>query len=130
MLISKETLIDAVALGAGAATAKVVQRKLIDQFLPGQSELTKNFITLGIGILTPTIVRGRIAAAYGGGMVAASVAGLIDPVLTKAGLQGVNDVMMGEIAPSNDTPMMGTTATIFNSPVNDFTQGAAGEMDF
>lgn len=129
MLISKETLIDAVALGAGAATAKVVQRKVIDQFLPGQSEMTKNLITLGIGILAPTLVRGRIAAAYGGGMVAASVAGLIDPVLQKAGLQGVNDVMMGEIAPGTDMPLMGAS-TIFNAPANDFTYSGAGEMDY
>lgn len=129
MLFSKETIIDAVALGAGAATAKVVQRKVLDKFLPATNETTKNLITLGIGILTPALVRGRIASAYGAGMIAASAAGIIDPLLQKAGLQGVGNVMMGEIAPSQDTPLMGAS-DIFTSPQTDFTYSAAGEMDY
>jgi hypothetical protein len=95
MLISKETLIGAAALGAGAIAAKVVQKKVVPMLLPTASENVKNLITLGVGILTPTIVKGPVGAGLGAGMIAASVAGLVDPYLVKAGIAGMGDVLMG-----------------------------------
>ena len=55
-ILSKETLIGAAALGAGAVAAKVVQNKVVPMVLPTASDNVKNLITLAAGILTPTIV--------------------------------------------------------------------------
>jgi hypothetical protein len=127
MLISKETLIGAAALGAGAVAAKVVQKKVVPMVLPTASDTTKNLVTLAAGIFTPTLVKGPIGTGLGAGMIAASVAGLVDPFLVKAGLAGTSDVLMGEVAP--DVPMMGA-ADVFTAPSNDFTSSGAGEMDY
>lgn len=59
-ILSKEVLIGAAALGAGAVAAKVVQNKVVPMVLPNASENVKNLITLGIGIFTPTIVKGSV----------------------------------------------------------------------
>jgi hypothetical protein len=128
MLVNKETLIQAAALGAGAVTAKVVQKKVVPMVLPTASPTTQNLITLAAGIFTPTIIRGNIGAAYGAGMIAASVAGLIDPFLAKAGIAGVGEVMLGEAVPQ-DSPLMGS-ADVFSSASNDTSYAAGGEMDY
>lgn len=127
MLISKETLIQAAALGAGAVTAKVVQVKVIPMVLPTASPVTKNLITLAAGILTPTVVRGNLGAAYGAGMIATSVAGLVDPFLQQAGIAGVGEVLMGEVG--QDVPLMGAS-DIFTGASNDLTYAGGGEMDY
>lgn len=131
MLISKESLIGAAALGLGAATQKVVKAKLLPKVLPTASEQTQNLITLGIGLIAPQFVRNPIATAYGAGMVAASVADLIQPYLQKAGLQGVGEVMMGQdVTYSGSTPMMGATPDIFEPAYSDLTSEAGGEMNY
>ena len=129
-ILSKEVLIGAAALGAGAVAAKVVQNKVVPMVLPTASDNVKNLITLGIGILTPTIVKGSVGTGLGAGMIATSVAGLVDPYLKSAGIisgYGENymgDVLMGE---TGDV-LMG--ATDFAAPSNDFTGEGAGEMDY
>jgi len=128
MLISKETLIGAASLGAGAIAAKVVQKKVVPMVLPTASEQVKNLITLGVGIFTPQIVKGSIGTGLGAGMIAASVAGLVDPYLQRVGVTGVGEVLMGEV-PTEGSPLMGAT-DIFSAPNNDFTAGGAGEMDY
>ena len=128
MLISKETLIGAASLGAGAIAAKVVQKKVVPMVLPTASEQLKNLITLGVGIFTPQIVKGPIGTGLGAGMIAASVAGLVDPYLQRVGVTGVGEVLMGEV-PTEGSPLMGAT-DIFSAPNNDFTSGGAGEMDY
>jgi hypothetical protein len=132
-ILSKEVLIGAAALGAGAVAAKVVQKKVVPMVLPTASENVKNLITLGIGIFTPTIVKGSIGTGLGAGMIATSVAGLIDPYLKSAGLTGYDDTFMGEVLMGEDisagAPLMGAVDT-FSAPANDFTEGGAGEMDF
>jgi hypothetical protein len=132
-LLSKETLMGAVALGAGAITAKVVQKKLLPLAKITNPNI-QNLITLGVGIFTPTIIQGAIGKGLGAGMIAVSVAGLVDPFLSKAGLTGVDDdnVFMGDVLMGDDDSsgtLMGATDS-FSSANDDYTSGGAGEMDY
>jgi len=119
--------------GLGAVAAKVVQNKVVPMVLPTASDNVKNLITLGIGILTPTIVKGSVGTGLGAGMIATSVAGLVDPFLKTAGITGYGDGYMGEVLMGEDisagAPLMGAVDT-FSAPTTDFTGGDAGEMDF
>jgi hypothetical protein len=132
-ILSKEVLIGAAALGAGAVAAKVVQNKVVPMVLPTASENVKNLITLGIGIFTPTIVKGSVGTGLGAGMIATSVAGLVDPFLKTAGLTGYDNTFMGEVLMGEDisagAPLMGAVDT-FSAPTTDFTGADAGEMDY
>ena len=127
MIISKDVLIGAAALGAGAVAAKVVQKKVLPMVLPTASDTVKNLVTLGVGIFTPQIVKGPIGTGLGAGMIATSVAGLVDPYLQKAGVTGMGEVLMGEV-PANPVPLMGA-ADIFTANNNDYT-AAGAEMDY
>lgn len=129
-LLSKEVLIGAAALGAGAVAAKVVQKKLIPMVLPTATPIVSNLITLAVGIITPTIVKGSVGTGLGAGMIATSVAGLVDPYLVKAGLAGVDDYYMGDVlmGETGSDVLMG--ASDFAAPSNDFTGEGAGEMDY
>ncbi len=132
-ILSKEVLIGAAALGAGAVAAKVVQNKVVPMVLPTASENVKNLITLGIGIFTPTIVKGSVGTGLGAGMIATSVAGLVDPFLKTAGLTGYDNTYLGEVLMGEDisagAPLMGAVDT-FSAPTTDFTGADAGEMDY
>ena len=130
-LLSKEVLIGAASLGAGAVAAKVVQKKVLPMVKADISPVVSNLATLVVGILTPTIVKGSVGTGLGAGMIAVSVAGLVDPYLAKAGITGyddtyMGDVLMGEVAGGD--VLMG--ATDFSAPSNDFTGAGAGEMDY
>ncbi len=133
-LLSKETLIGAASLGAGAVAAKVVQTKLLP-LVPvtaiNSNSNVQNLITLGVGIFTPTLVKGPIGKGLGAGMIAVSVAGLVSPFLEKAGIAGTDgysdNVFMGEV--DNTGVLMGA-ANMFESPSTDFTGADSGEMDY
>lgn len=129
-LLSKEVLIGAAALGAGAVAAKVVQKKLIPMVLPTATPTISNLITLAVGVLTPTIVKGSVGTGLGAGMIATSVAGLVDPYLVKAGITGYDDTYMGDVLMGNDGGDVLMGATDFAAPNNDFTGEGAGEMDY
>ena len=129
-LLSKEVLIGAAALGAGAVAAKVVQKKLIPMVLPTATPIVSNLVTLVIGVLTPTIVKGSVGTGLGAGMIATSVAGLVDPYLVKAGITGYDDTYMGDVLMGNDGGDVLMGATDFSAPSNDFTGEGAGEMDY
>lgn len=129
-LLSKETLIGAVALGAGAVAAKVVQKKVLPMAKLNNPNI-QNLVTLGVGIFVPSVIKSNIGKSFGAGMIAVSVAGLIDPVLSKAGITGVDDddtflgdVLMGD--DGSDGTLMGATSEAYN----DFTSGSSGEMDY
>jgi hypothetical protein len=129
MLISKETLIGAVALGAGAVAAKAVQAKVVPMILPKATNNVKNLITLAAGIFTPTIVKGPIGAGLGAGMIAASVAGLVDPYLVDAGLLGMGNVLMGSDSYDDGSGTLMGSADTFTSQNSDYvSQGT--EMDY
>jgi hypothetical protein len=144
-LLSKETLIGAGALGAGAVIAKVVQKKVLplipvggvfEEKVAGVTPVASNLATLLVGIVTPMALKGSFGKGLGAGMIAVSVAGLVTPLLETAGipLTGYNDtlmgnVMMGEVDNSNGV-LMGATEDTFDAPYNDTTAGNAGEADF
>jgi hypothetical protein len=129
-LLSKEVLMGAAALGAGAVAAKVVQQKVIPMIAPTASPLINNLSTLIAGIFTPVLVKGSVGAGLGAGMIAVSVAGLVDPYLKTAKIitgydDYMGDVLMGE---TGGDVLMG--AVDFSAPNNDFTGAGAGEMDY
>jgi hypothetical protein len=136
-LLSKETLIGAASLGAGAVAAKVVQEKVLKaEFMPvaviKNNSTVQNLITLGFGIFTPVLVKGPVGKGLGAGMIAVSVAGLVEPMLRNAnlitGTDGYSDnVFMGEV--ENSGVLMGAS-DMFSAPSDDFTSGDSGEMDF
>ena len=138
MLISEETLIGAAALGAGAVAAKVVQKKVIPMVLPTASANTSNLITLAAGIFIPVLSKNNIATGIGAGMIATSLAGLVDPYLVKAGLGDVfmGDVLMGDYSDYSDNEDSGgivlgaTGGAPFNSARSEFTREDAGEMNY
>lgn len=136
-LLSKETLIGAGALGAGAVIAKVVHTKVLPMTNVAilANENVKNLITLGVGIFTPMAVKGPIGKGLGAGMIAVSVAGLVTPLLSKAGIpvtgydNYMGNVLMGEVDNSNGV-LMGATENIFDAPTQDYSANASGEADF
>jgi hypothetical protein len=132
-LLSKETLIGVASLGVGAVLVKVVQQKGLDKItaIQGKSNI-QNLITLGVGIATPLAVKGPIGKGLGAGMIATSVAGLVEPMLRTSNIiAGTNtfmgDVLMGE---SDGGVLMGASENIFDAPSGDFTEGGSGEMDY
>lgn len=131
-LLSKETLIGAASLGAGAVAAKVVQTKLLP-LVPvaaiNSNSNVQNLITLGVGIFTPTLVKGPIGKGLGAGMIAVSVAGLVSPFLEKAGIAGT-DTFLGEVPSTMESGTLMGASDIFSSPSDDFTSGDSGEMDY
>lgn len=129
-LLSKEVLIGAAALGAGAVAAKVVQKKVLPMIKSDISPVVGNLSTLVLGILTPVAIKGSVGTGLGAGMVAVSVAGLVDPYLAKAGITGYDDTYMGDVlmGETGSDVLMG--ATDFAAPSNDYTSGGAGEMDY
>lgn len=130
MLLSKETLIGAAALGAGAIAAKVVQSKVVPMIAPKATNNVKNLITLGVGIFTPMLVKGPVGAGLGAGMIAASVAGLVDPYLVDAGLLGMGEVLMGSDGYDDGSGTLMGATDVFSSATDDFTAGGAGEMNY
>jgi hypothetical protein len=136
-LLSKETLIGAASLGAGAVIAKVVHAKVLSaDFMPIEIVKTntnvQNLITLGVGIFTPVVVKSNIGKGLGAGMIAVSVAGLVEPLLKNANLISGTDTYMGDVlmGEAESGTLMGASEDIFSSAKNDFTTGDAGEMDY
>jgi len=127
-LFSKETLTGALALGGGAVAAKVVQTKVLPMAKITNPNV-QNLITFGLGIFTPVVVKGSIGKGLGAGMIAVSVAGLVDPLLKKAGIAGTDDTFLGEVlmGEADSDVLMGAA---FESPGTDFTSGDSGEMDY
>lgn len=145
-LLSKETLVGAASLGAGAVIAKVVHKKVLpliplDIVSKPADDLSaspvQNLITLGVGIFTPMIVKNNIGKGLGAGMIAVSVAGLVTPLLSSAGvkLNGysesgyMGEVLMGEADNTNGV-LMGATENIFDAPSNDYSASGSGEAEF
>jgi len=97
---------------------------------PTISPVVGNLSTLVVGILTPTLIKGSVGTGLGAGMIAVSVAGLVDPYLAKAGITGYDDAFMGDVlmGETGGDVLMG--ASDFGNPSNDFTSAGAGEMDY
>jgi len=140
-LLSKDVLIGAVSLGAGAVIAKVVQQKVLP-LIPvdiiskpnadKSASAVQNLITLAVGIATPIAVKGPIGKGLGAGMIATSVAGLVEPLLKTANVITGTDTFMGDVlmGEAESGTLMGASENIFDAPSGDFTQGGSGEMDY
>ncbi len=133
-LLSKETLIGAASLGAGAVAAKLVHKKVLP-LVPMPifaNPNVQNLTTLVLGVFTPMAVKGPIGKGLGAGMIAVSVAGLIDPLLSKAGITGT-DTFLGEVFlgnPAESASQLGANANVFDAPTHDYSSSAAGEMEY
>jgi hypothetical protein len=141
-ILSKETLIGAVSLGAGAVISKVVQQKVLTMVpvdIVKTNPNVQNLITLGVGIFTPMIVKGPkgsilnpIGTGLGAGMIASSVAGLVEPLLKSKNIITGDNTFMGDVMMGNDMEsgtLMGASDSV-NEPYTDFTTGDSGEMDY
>ena len=134
-LLSKETLIGVASLGVGSVLAKVVQQKVLTMVpvdIVKTNSNVQNLITLAVGIVTPIAVKGPIGKGLGAGMIATSVAGLVEPLLKSNNIITGTDTFMGDVmmGEAESGTLMGASENIFDSPSNDYTSGDAGEMDY
>jgi hypothetical protein len=143
-ILSKETLIDAAALGAGAAAASVVKAKVAPMILAplklDGNEYAANAIPILAGLFLPAIGGGsRIVNGLANGMIAAGAAGIVDKVLnqiptnTGAGSEqggaGVGNVFMNGVG--GDQTLMGNVDFgSYSSDSTDDTSADAGEMNY
>lgn len=143
-ILSKETLIDAAALGAGAAAASVVKAKLAPMILTplnlGGNEYAANAIPIVAGLFLPMVGGGsRIVNGLANGMIAAGAAGIVDQILasiekpkddsSSEGTKGVGNVFMNGVG--GDQTLMGNADyDSYSSNSSDDTSADAGEMNF
>jgi hypothetical protein len=141
-ILSKETLIDAAALGAGAAAASVVKAKLAPMILTplnlsGNAYAT-NAVPILAGLFLPMVGGGsRIVNGLANGMIAAGAAGIVDEIIAKVGTPaapaggeaGVGNVFMNGVG--GDQTLMGNADyDSYSSNSSDDTSADAGEMNF
>lgn len=83
---------DALGLIAGAALAGVVKK-----LIPGEktSETIKNAAVIGIGLFTPRLLKGKMGANLGAGMIAYGGVGLVKSLVDPAGkfIAGTDDTL-------------------------------------
>jgi hypothetical protein len=146
-ILSKETLIDAAALGAGAAAASVVKAKVAPMILSplklDGNEYAANAIPILAGLFLPMVGGGsRIVNGLANGMIAAGAAGIVDKVIAGAGAgagtgtgestggqAGVGAVFMNGVG--GDQTLMGNVDfDDFSSSSYDATNADAGEMNY
>jgi len=133
-LLSKETLIGAASLGAGAVAAKLVHKKVLP-LVPVAvfaNPNVQNLTTLVLGVFTPMAVKGPIGKGLGAGMIAVSVAGLIDPLLSKAGITRTDTFLGGDVFLGNEASnsQLGANSDDFTSANQDYSASSAGEMEY
>ena len=142
-ILSKETLIDAAALGAGAAAASVVKANLAPMILTplniDGNVYAANSIPILAGLLLPMVGGGsRIVNGLANGMIAAGAAGIVDEIIAKVGTpkpkddegtKGVGNVFMNGVG--GDQTLMGNADyDSYSSNSSDDTSADAGEMNF
>lgn len=143
-ILSKETLIDAAALGAGAAAASVVKAKVAPMILSplklDGNEYAANAIPILAGLFLPMVGGGsRIVNGLANGMIAAGAAGIVDKVIGAASpsapatpegaAAGVGAVFMNGVG--GDQTLMGNADfDDFSSSSYDATGADAGEMNY
>jgi len=143
-ILSKETLIDAAALGAGAAAASVVKAQLAPMILAplklDGNAYAANSIPILAGLFLPMVGGGsRIVNGLANGMIAAGAAGIVDEILAKVGTPkgdgsdqgkaGVGNVFMNGVG--GDQTLMGNADyDNYSADSTDDTSANAGEMDY
>jgi hypothetical protein len=144
-ILSKETLIDAAALGAGAAAASVVKAKVAPMILAplklDGNAYAANAVPILAGLFLPMVGGGsRIVNGLANGMIAAGAAGIVDEILAKVGTPstpatpagaqaGVGSVFMNGVG--GDQTLMGNADySDYSSDSSDDTSADAGEMNY
>jgi hypothetical protein len=144
-ILSKETLIDAAALGAGAAAASVVKAKVAPMILSplklDGNDYAINAVPILAGLFLPMVGGGsRIVNGLANGMIAAGAAGIVDKVIgatvptdagqdSDSGKAGVGAVFMNGVG--GDQTLMGNVDfDDFSSSSYDATGADAGEMNY
>lgn len=144
-ILSKETLIDAAALGAGAAAASVVKANVAPMILSplklDGNNYALNAVPILAGLFLPMVGGGsRIVNGLANGMIAAGAAGIVDEVLAKVGspasdaattggAAGIGNVFMNGIG-GEQTLMGNTDFDAYSSSSSDDTGADAGEMNY
>lgn len=133
-LFSKENLMGAAALGVGAAAAKVVQKKVLPNLLKGPAIPTYviDLAPVAVGLVLPSVIKGRFAQGVGDGMIAVGVGALVEGLLTKVGNKPMGEVLLGQMDDAG--VLMGAVDdggfSDFSSDSQDTSAAFAGEMDF
>jgi hypothetical protein len=145
-ILSKETLIDAAALGAGAAAASVVKANVAPMILKplnlDANDYAINAVPILAGLFLPAIGGGsRIVNGLANGMIAAGAAGIVDKVIAQVGTPkggddsstggqaGVGNVFMNGVG--GDQTLMGNVDfNSYSSDSTDDTSADAGEMNY
>jgi hypothetical protein len=133
-LFSKENLMGAASLGVGAAAAKVVQKKVLPKVLgPTTPAYVSDLAPVAVGLVLPSLIKGRFAQGVGDGMIAVGVGALVEGLLTKMGNKPMGEVLLGEMDDAG--VLMGAAEqdggfSDFSSDSFDSSAAFAGEMDF
>lgn len=132
-LFSKENLMGAASLGVGAATAKIVQKKVLPNVLgPSTPTYVSDLAPVAVGLVLPSVIKGRFAQGVGDGMIAVGVGALVEGLLTKVGGKPMGEVLLGQMDDAG--VLMGATDdggfSDFSGDSYDTTPAFAGEMDF
>jgi hypothetical protein len=132
-LFSKENLMGAASLGVGAAAAKIVQKKVLPQVLPKAPAYVSDLAPVAVGLVLPSVIKGRFAQGVGDGMIAVGVGALVEGLLTKMGNKPMGEVLLGEMDDAG--VLMGAAEqdggfSDFSSDSFDSSAAFAGEMDF
>ena len=132
-LFSKENLMGAASLGVGAAAAKIVQKKVLPKVLPTAPAYVSDLAPVAVGLVLPSLIKGRFAQGVGDGMIAVGVGALVEGLLTKIGNKPMGEVLLGEMDDAG--VLMGAADqeggfSDFSSDSLDTSSAFAGEMDF
>ena len=133
-LFSKENLMGAASLGVGAAAAKIVQKKVLPKVLgPTTPAYVSDLAPVAVGLVLPSVIKGRFAQGVGDGMIAVGVGALVEGLLTKMGNKPMGEVFLGEMDDAG--VLMGAAEqdggfSDFSSDSLDTSPAFSGEMDF
>jgi hypothetical protein len=132
-LFSKENLMGAASLGVGAATAKIVQKKVLPKVLgPSTPAYVSDLAPVAIGLVLPSVIKGRFAQGVSDGMIATGVGALVEGLLMKVGNKPMGEVLLGQMDDAG--VLMGAVEdggfSDFGSDSFDTSPAFAGEMDF
>lgn len=150
-LFNKETALDILYLGGGAAVGGYAGSKVYDKIKEGNAEFDKDGtyapyvkggVPIVVGLLLPALAGGGNAIRkIGNGMFAAGSGIIVNELLKKAGveLKGVGNVMMGNVMMQGMTPDRSLDGGValgnvgydnYTNTSYDITPAAAGEMDY
>jgi len=150
-LFNKETALDILYLGGGAAVGGYAGSKIYDKIKESKPDFdaagtyapyVKGGIPIIVGLLLPTVAGNSSAVKkIGQGMFAAGSGIIANELLKKAGveLKGVGNVMMGNVMLQGMTPDRSLEGGValgnvgydnYTATSYDITPAAAGEMDY